>query len=116
MNRGQPITARSGSKPGEYVVQLPAAWELRLRRVLREAAVEGLPDPNEPGLTARQREHRHQLRRRRMQAVIGKFLADLLTADIVGREVALTTRSHFGSRRGSLREHVAAILKQAGQG
>src|SRR6185295_14219196 len=45
------ITTRPGWKPGELIVQLPAGWELRLRRVLRTMLDESLPNPREPGLT-----------------------------------------------------------------
>jgi len=34
-----------------------------------------------------------------------------VTAEIVGKEVAFSTRSRYGSRHGSLREHVEAILR-----
>ena len=113
MVRPQPISTRPGRKPGEYIVQLPSNWELRLRRVLKQIAVETLPDPREPGLTATQREARIRVRRKRAQAAICQFVSDLITADLVGKEVALATRNRFGTRRGSLREHVHAILKEA---
>jgi len=48
-----------------------------------------------------------------MQRLICQFMADLLTADIVGKEIALTTRNRYGRRAGSLREHVQAILNEA---
>lgn len=116
MSRPQPIVTRPGGKSGEYVVQLSPAWELRLRRVLRQLLAEGLPDPREPGISAAQREARVQFRRKHLQSAICRFMSDLLTADIVGKEVALSTRNRFGSRRGSLREHVQAILREAGGG
>jgi hypothetical protein len=114
MSRAQPIVTRPGNKPGEYVVQVPANWELRLRRVLRQLIAQGLPDPREPGISAAQREARIQMRRKHLQAAICQFMSDLVTADIVGKEVALATRNRFGTRRGSLREHVQAILREAG--
>jgi len=96
-------------------VTLPPGWELRLRRVLKQVLADTLPDPRERGLTLQQREARAQVRRRRMQAAICQFVSDLITADIVGKEVALATRSRFGTRRGSLREHVEAILREVSQ-
>jgi len=45
--------------------------------------------------------------------MIGQFMSDLITADIVGKEVALSTRNRYGSRTGSLREHVQAIIRDA---
>lgn len=112
MARPQPITARIGQRPGELVITFPPAWELRLRRVLHALVGETLPDPREPGLTPAQREARVRARRRQMQRAMCQFLSDLVTADIVGREVALSTRTRFGTRRGSLREHVQAILRE----
>ncbi len=47
-----------------------------------------------------------------MQTAVCQYLAEVISADIVGKEVALATRNRFGTRRGSLREHVAAILKE----
>jgi hypothetical protein len=115
MARPHPIVTKPGRKPGEIVVQLPPGWELRLRRVLKHLLADTLPDPREQGLTQSQREARIRLRRRRVQAAICQFVSDLITADIVGKEVALATRNRFGSRRGSLREHVQAILREVGE-
>ncbi|MCC6848819.1 MAG: hypothetical protein IT294_09980 [Deltaproteobacteria bacterium] len=112
MARPYPITTKIGRKPGEYVVSLPAGWELRLRRVLRTILDDAMPDPREPGLTPAQREARVRLRRRRLQAAICTFVSDLVTADIVGKEIALATRSRHGVRTGSLREHVQRILRE----
>jgi len=112
MARPNPITTKPGRKPGELVVQLPAGWDLRLRRVRRTMLDDALPDPREPGLSATQREARIRLRRRRLQAAVCTFVSDLLTADIVGKEIALTTRSRHGLRTGSLREHVQRILRE----
>ncbi len=112
MARPQPIVTRPGRKPGEFVVVLPPGWELRLRRVLKELLKDTLPDPRERGLTQGERLARTQTRRRRMQAAICLFVSDLLTADIVGKEVALSTRNRYGMRQGSLREHVQAILRE----
>ena len=47
-----------------------------------------------------------------MQATIRQFVSDLITADIVGKEVALSTRTRLGIRTGSLREHVQKILRE----
>jgi hypothetical protein len=114
MNRAQPIRTRPGRKNGEFVVTLPPGWELRLRRVLRELmSDESLPDPRERGLTPAQREARIQQRQRRMRDAMCRFVSELITADVVGREVALATRNRFGRRTGSLREHVQAILREA---
>lgn len=113
MSRSQPIKTRPGAKSGEIVVTLPPGWELRLRRVLKEMMMEPLPDPRERGLTPGQRQARLQGRQERMRTLICKFISDLITADIVGKEVALSTRSRHGRRIGSLREHVAAILREA---
>ncbi len=115
MARPHPITTRPGAKPGELIVTLPSGWELRLRRVLKRIAADTLPDPRESGLSHSQREARARARRRRMQAALCQFVSDLLTADIVGKEVALASRNHFGSRRGSLREHVQAILREVAE-
>jgi hypothetical protein len=114
MARPQPITTKPGRKPGELVVHLPPGWELRLRRVLRTMLADSLPDPREPGLTPGQRDARVRLRRQRLQAAVCTFVSDLVTADIVGKEIALATRSRHGVRSGSLREHVQAILREVG--
>jgi hypothetical protein len=115
MGRPQPITTKPGRRAGEYVVQVPAGWELRLRRVLKQLLKETLPDPREPGLSPAQREARILIRRKRVQAAVCQFISDLVTADLVGKEVALSTRNRYGTRRGSLREHVHAILKEAAE-
>ena len=114
MARPHPITTKPGRKPGELVVQLPPGWDLRLRRVLRTMLADALPDPREPGLSAAQRETRVRLRRQRLQQAVCAFVSDLLTADIVGKEFALSARNRHGVRRGSLREHVQAILREVG--
>jgi hypothetical protein len=111
MRRSPPITTKPGRKSGELIVQLPAPWNFRLRRVLRRLLEETLPDPHAPGLTEHQREARIRARRRQMQLAITQFVSEVLTADIIGKEIALTTRNRFGTRRGSLREHVQAILR-----
>lgn len=112
MARPNPITTKPGRKPGELVVQLPPGWDLRLRRVLRTMLDDALPDPRESGLTPAQREARIALRRRRLQAAVCTYVSDLVTADIVGKEIALTSRSRHGIRSGSLREHVQKILRE----
>ena len=114
MNRAQPIRTRPGRKSGELVVTLPPGWELRLRRVLRELmGDQRLPDPRDKGLTPQQREARIQQRQRRMREAMCRFVSELITADVIGREIALATRNRDGRRTGSLREHVAAILREA---
>jgi hypothetical protein len=113
MVRPQPIHTRTGRKPGELVVSLPPGWELRLRRVLRQMNAEVLPDPREKGLRPAQRQARVRARRRHMNRLICQFVSDLLTADIVGKEVAFATRSRFGARKGSLREQVQALMREA---
>ncbi|MEB2286334.1 MAG: hypothetical protein B6D46_09435 [Polyangiaceae bacterium UTPRO1] len=115
MARPHPITTKPGRKSGEYVVHLPAGWELRLRRVLRTMLADVLPDPREPGLVPAQRQARVRLRRRRIQTAVCGFVSDLVTADIVGKEIALATRSRGGFRSGSLREHVQKILREVGR-
>jgi len=45
MKHKQPITTKPGHRGGELVVQLPPAWNFRLRRVLRSLLEETLPDP-----------------------------------------------------------------------
>ena len=115
MARPHPITTKPGRKPGELLVIVPPGWELRLRRVLKHVLADTLPDPREKGLTPAQREARVRLRRRRLQAAICQFVSDLITADIVGKEVALATRNRYGARRGSLREHVQAILRDVAE-
>ena len=112
MARPTPITTKPGRKPGELVIQLPPGWDLRLRRVLRTMLEDALPDARAPGLTPHQREARIRLRRRRVQTAICTFVSDLLTADIVGKEIALSSRSRHGIRTGSLREHVQKILRE----
>jgi hypothetical protein len=116
MNRQPPIKTRPGRKSGEFVVVLPPGWELRLRRVLKELIGEALPDPREPGLTPQQREARIRRRQKQMREATCRFMSELLTADVIGKEVALATRNRFGRRTGSLREHVAAILREAAGG
>ncbi len=111
MSRSQPIKTRPGKKPGEMIVTVPPGWELRLRRVLREILGETLPDPREEGLTPAQREARRQLRQRRMREAMCHFVSELITADLVGKEVALSSRNRYGRRSGSLREQVQAILR-----
>lgn len=112
MSKPAPIAAKPAGRSGDFLVSLPPGWELRLRRIMRELNAETLPDPREAGLTAAQREARTAARRRRMQQEICRYLSDLVTADIVGREVALASRNRYGSRRGSLREHVQAIIRE----
>jgi len=116
MARPQPIRTRPGRKHGELVVTIPPGWELRLRRVLKQLYADGLPDPREKGLTPIQRDARLRARRRHMHRAICQFVSDLITADIVGKEVALATRSRFGARRASLREQVQALINEAAQG
>ena len=111
MARPSPITTKPGRRADELVVRLPAAWELRLRRVVRELLAETLPDAREKGLTEQQRDARIALRRRKIRQAMCQYVSDLVTSDIVGKEVALSTRNRLGIRRGSLREHVQAILR-----
>lgn len=115
MTRPHPITTRPGTKAGELIVTIPAGWELRLRRVLKRIVSETLPDPREKGLTPHQRDARTRARRKRAHAVLCQFISDLITADIVGKEVALATRNYYGRRHGSLREHVQAILREVAE-
>lgn len=112
MARPHPIKVRPGRHGGEWLVTLPPGWELRLRRVLAQVAAESLPDPREKGISPVQREARKRARRQQMRRLIGQFIGDLITADIVGKEVALSTRGHYGSRAGSLREHVQSIIRE----
>jgi len=105
------MQAKAGMKSGEFVLTLPPGWELRLRRILKTLETDTLPDPREAGLSAAQREARIRIRRQRLQNAVCRYIADVLTADIVGKEVALSSRSHYGVRRGSLREHVHAVLR-----
>ena len=114
MQRAQPIRTRPGRKPGELLVTLPPGWELRLRRVLREMMGDALPNPRERGLTPAQRAARLRERQRRIREAMCQFVSELITADIVGKEVALSTRTRFGRRSGSLREHVQALLREVG--
>jgi hypothetical protein len=51
-----------------------------------------------------------------MRDAMCRFISELVTADIIGREIALNTRNRFGRRTGSLREHVQAILREASGG
>ncbi len=95
------------------MLTLPPGWDLRMRRVVRELMTEPLPDPHEKGLSDGQRQHRVQARQERMRQAVCRYLADLVAADVVGKEVALSTRNRYGRRSGSLREHVAALLREA---
>jgi hypothetical protein len=72
---------------------------------------DSLPDPRERGLTAQQHQSRIEQRQRRMRDAVCRFVSELITADVIGKEVALATRNRHGRRAGSLREHVAAILR-----
>ena len=112
MARPTPITTKAGRKREELLVHLPPAWELRLRRVLRELLADTLPDTREKGLAPQERVLRLKVRRRKLRDGIGQYVSDLITADIVGKEIALSTRGRHGTRRGSLREHVQAILRE----
>lgn len=112
MARPQPVRTRPGRKQGELVVTLPPGWELRLRRVLRQMHDDTLPDPREKGLTPAQRDARTRARRQRMRRALCQYISDVITADIVGKEVALATRGRFGGRRGSLREQVQALIRE----
>ena len=116
MQRPQAIRTRPGRKSGELIVSIPPGWELRLRRVLRELIGETMPDPREQGLTPQQRAHRVTQRQARMREMMCRFVSELITADVVGKEIALGTRSHYGRRTGSLREHVQMILREASGG
>lgn len=116
MPQSQAIKTRPGRRSGEFIVTLPSGWELRLRRVLREMMADSLPDPHEKGLTEAQRTARERVRRRRIRDAMCRFVSDLITADIVGKEVALASRNLYGTRRGSLREHVQAILREVASG
>jgi len=114
MNRQPPIRTRPGRRSDELVVTLPPGWEMRLRRVVRELmGDESLPDPRARGLTPQQREARIAQRQRRMREAMCRFVSELITADVIGREIALTSRNRYGRRTGSLREHVQAILREA---
>ena len=113
MTRAQAIRTRTGRKSGEFVVTLPPGWELRLRRIVKELLLESLPDPREHGLTPQQRGARIRLRQWRMREAMCRFMSDVITADVISKELALSTRSRYGRRVGSLREHVAEILRQA---
>jgi hypothetical protein len=116
MTRPQPIRTRPGRKSGELVVTIPPGWELRLRRVVRELMGDEVPNPREKGLTPQQRQARLQQRQKRMREALCRFVSELITADVIGKEIALATRNRFGRRTGSLREHVAAILREASGG
>ena len=113
MARPQPIKVRPGKRSGEWEMAIPPGWELRLRRVLAQVSGDLLPPLHEKGLTPAQRESRQRVRRRVMQQMVCQFIADLITADVVGKEIALSTRNRYGRRTGSLREHVHAILSEA---
>jgi hypothetical protein len=116
MNRSHPVKTRPGENPGELVVSLPPGWELRMRRVVKELLNEPLPDPREKGISEKQRQSRLQQRQERMRSAICQYISDLIAADIVGKEVALSTRNRYGRRTGSLREHVASILRDVAEG
>ena len=63
-----------------------------------------------------QRQARIQQRQKRMRDALCKFVSELITADVIGKEIALASRNRFGRRTGSLREHVAAILREEAGG
>lgn len=115
MAQSEAIRTKPGRRPGELIITLPPGWELRLRRVLKQLMAESLPDPHEKGLSEAQRRGRAQLRRRRLREAMCRFVTEVITADIVGKEVALATRSRYGTRTGSLREHVEAILREVAE-
>ncbi len=112
MARQQLIQVRARKNGGEWTVQIPPGWELRLRRVVANMVGDVLPKLNEKGLTPSQREARRRLRRQRMQRELCRYLAEVITADIIGKEIALGTRGYYGTRKGTLREHVEAILRE----
>jgi hypothetical protein len=116
MARPQPVKARPGRRHGEIVLALPPGWELRLRRVLRQLHADTLPDPREKGLSPALREARVQARRQQMRRALCQYISDVITADIVGKEVALATRGRLGTRRGSLREQVQALIREVAEG
>ncbi len=95
------------------MVTVPPGWDLRLRRVLRELMPDPPPDPRAKGLSEAQRQRRLEQRQERMRKALCQYVSDLIAADVVGKEVALSTRNRYGRRTGSLREHVAAILRDA---
>src|SRR4029453_1175217 len=103
MIKAQPIRTRPGRRNGELVVTLPPGWELRLRRVLREMmGDDSLPNAREKGLTPQQREARIRKRQNRMREAMCRYLSELITAHVTGREIALATRNRYGRRTGSL--------------
>lgn len=112
MSRTSYVTARPGKKSGEFVLELPPAWELRLRRVLRAHLPAEVASIHAAGLSKAERQQRLQARAQHMRALICQFLGELVMADIVGREVALGTRTYYGKRRGNLREEVEAVLRE----
>lgn len=112
MNRRSQITVRPGKKPGEFVLEIPAAWELRLRRVLRTQLPPELAIIHGQHLSKTERAARVRARAQAMRSLVCQVLAELVMAEIVGREVAFQTRSFFGSRRGNLREEVQGILRE----
>jgi len=110
------ITTKPGRNSGELIVQLPPGWDMRLRRVLRCLLADALPDGRVSAQGGRQGEARVRARRRQTQLAIARFVSEVLTAEIVGKEIALASRNRFGTRRGSLREHVESILRDVSAG
>ena len=97
MARPQPIVTKPGRKSGEFIVVLPPGWELRLRRVLKELLKDTLPDPRERGLTHSERLAAHPRTPAAHRGGDVQFITDLVWADIVGKEVALSTRNRYGT-------------------
>lgn len=112
MSRATCVTARPGKRPGQFIVELPPAWELRLRRVLRARLTAEVASIHGASLSKTERQQRLRARAQQMRTLICQFLGELVMADIVGREVALSTRTYYGPRRGNLREEVEAVLRE----
>ena len=115
MARPHPISTKPGRERGGGVPPGPPGVGAAPTARPPLLDCRGPAGPARKGLTESQREVRIRARRRQLQAAMCQFVSDLIVADIVGKEVALATRNRFGTRRGSLREHVQAILREVAE-
>src|SRR5438309_10624227 len=97
MKHKQPITTKPGHRGGELVVQLPPAWNFRLRRVLRSLLEQTLPDPRATGLSIRQRDARLRARSLCTQLPIPPSVSQAPTAPVLGTPNAPSSPIYFDS-------------------
>ena len=104
----RPQAGRTGRRPAAGLGAAPAA------RAARDDGRRRCPTRASAASPPQQRAARLRERQRRMREAMCQFVSELITADIVGKEIALSTRTRFGRRTGSLREHVQAMLREVG--